>query len=135
MLITGSAQARALAENPEAVLYDEPTTMVDPLMAHRLGELIARLKVQLKLTVSSLPTILSLRKDSPIMLSSWTIVRFFSTAPWGEMERSSEPLVQEFLKDDQHEFHFSEEKEEKMAVGKEQQAGEVKVPHSKRRGD
>jgi ABC transporter len=27
--------AIALAENPEAVLYDEPTTMVDPLMAHR----------------------------------------------------------------------------------------------------
>jgi hypothetical protein len=41
----------------------------------------------------------------------------------------------EFLKDDQQEFHFSEEKEEQMAVGKEQQAGEVKVPRSKRRGD
>jgi hypothetical protein len=52
-----------------------------------------------------------------------------------EMERSSEPLVQEFLKDDQQESHFSEEKEEKMAVGKEQQAGEVKVPRSKRRSD
>ena len=36
------AIARALAENPDAVLYDEPTTMVDPLMAHRVGELIAR---------------------------------------------------------------------------------------------
>src|SRR5215813_11048228 len=28
------AIARALAAQPEAVLYDEPTTMVDPLMAH-----------------------------------------------------------------------------------------------------
>ncbi len=27
------AIARALAENPDAILYDEPTTMVDPLMA------------------------------------------------------------------------------------------------------
>jgi hypothetical protein len=51
------------------------------------------------------------------------------------MERSSEPLVQEFLNDDQQEFHFPDEKEENMAVGKEQQAGEVKVPRSKRRGD
>jgi phospholipid/cholesterol/gamma-HCH transport system ATP-binding protein len=27
------AIARALAQNPEAILYDEPTTMVDPIMA------------------------------------------------------------------------------------------------------
>ena len=27
------AIARALAQDPEAILYDEPTTMVDPLMA------------------------------------------------------------------------------------------------------
>ena len=32
------------------VLYDEPTTMVDPLMAQLLGDLIKRLKVQLQLT-------------------------------------------------------------------------------------
>ena len=44
------AIARALAAQPEAVLYDEPTTMVDPLMAHLLGDLIERLKHQLHLT-------------------------------------------------------------------------------------
>src|SRR6202789_4616343 len=44
------AIARALAAQPEAVLYDEPTTMVDPLMAHLLGSLIQRLKAQLHLT-------------------------------------------------------------------------------------
>ncbi len=44
------AIARALAANPEAVLYDEPTTMVDPIMARRLGDLIVTLKTQLKLT-------------------------------------------------------------------------------------
>ena len=41
------AIARALAAQPEAMLYDEPTTMVDPLMAHLLGNLIERLKLQL----------------------------------------------------------------------------------------
>ncbi|HEX7157770.1 MAG TPA: ATP-binding cassette domain-containing protein, partial [Edaphobacter sp.] len=44
------AIARALAAQPEAILYDEPTTMVDPLMAHLLGNLIERLKQQLHLT-------------------------------------------------------------------------------------
>src|SRR2546429_2986306 len=32
------------AQNPEAILYDEPTTMVDPLMAGHMGDLIFRLK-------------------------------------------------------------------------------------------
>ena len=31
------AIARALAAQPEVVLYDEPTTMVDPIIARRLG--------------------------------------------------------------------------------------------------
>src|SRR5262249_35719805 len=38
------AIARALAQNPEAILYDEPTTMVDPIMAGHMGDLIQRLK-------------------------------------------------------------------------------------------
>lgn len=44
------AIARALAAQPECILYDEPTTMVDPLMAQLLGDLIKKLKFQLKLT-------------------------------------------------------------------------------------
>src|SRR5262249_17726711 len=36
--------ARALAQNPEAILYDEPTTMVDPIMAGHMSDLISRLK-------------------------------------------------------------------------------------------
>ena len=44
------AIARALAAGPEAVLYDEPTSMVDPLMARSLGDLIQHLKSQLGLT-------------------------------------------------------------------------------------
>ncbi len=47
-LSTGMKRAvaigRALAQNPEAILFDEPTTMVDPIMAGHMGELILRLK-------------------------------------------------------------------------------------------
>jgi phospholipid/cholesterol/gamma-HCH transport system ATP-binding protein len=44
------AIARALAAQPDAILYDEPTTNVDPMMAQLLGDLIKKLKFQLKLT-------------------------------------------------------------------------------------
>src|ERR1035438_5916403 len=44
------AIARALASQPEVVLYDEPTTMVDPIIARRLGGIIQRLKQQLGFT-------------------------------------------------------------------------------------
>lgn len=44
------AMARALAAQPDVVLYDEPTTMVDPIIARRLGNLIQRLKQQLGFT-------------------------------------------------------------------------------------
>ncbi len=38
------AIARALAQDPEAILYDEPTTMVDPIMGGHMGDLILKLK-------------------------------------------------------------------------------------------
>ncbi len=44
------AIARALAAQPEVGLYDEPTTMVDPIIARLLGNLIQRLKQQLGFT-------------------------------------------------------------------------------------
>jgi phospholipid/cholesterol/gamma-HCH transport system ATP-binding protein len=44
------AIARALSAQPDVVLYDEPTTMVDPIIARRLGDLIQRAKDQLGFT-------------------------------------------------------------------------------------
>ena len=91
------AIARGLAAQPEAVLYDEPTTMVDPLMAHLLGSLIERLKQQLHLTSIVVTHDMRLAKklaDRVVFLSAGKAV-FFGTME--EMERSGEPIVQEFL--------------------------------------
>ena len=38
------AIARALAAQPQCILYDEPTTMVDPIMSDHLSDLMLRLK-------------------------------------------------------------------------------------------
>ncbi|HSC77496.1 MAG TPA: ATP-binding cassette domain-containing protein, partial [Candidatus Acidoferrales bacterium] len=44
------AIARALASDPDCILYDEPTTNVDPLMAQTITGLILRLKEKLHIT-------------------------------------------------------------------------------------
>jgi phospholipid/cholesterol/gamma-HCH transport system ATP-binding protein len=91
------AIARALAAQPEAVLYDEPTTMVDPLMAHLLGNLIERLKQQLHLTSIVVTHDMQLAKklaDRVVFLNSGKAI-FFGTME--EMEKCQDPIVQEFL--------------------------------------
>ena len=40
--------ARALAMDPDYILYDEPTTGLDPIMADRINELILSLKNKLQ---------------------------------------------------------------------------------------
>jgi len=95
------AIARALAAQPECVLYDEPTTMVDPLMAQLLGDLIKRLKIQLHLTSVVVTHDMRLAEklaDRVVFLHEAKAL-FFGT--YQEMEKCEEPIVQEFLKLDQ----------------------------------
>src|SRR6201987_3767001 len=95
------AIARALAARPECVLYDEPTTMVDPLMAQLLGDLIKRLKIQLNLTSIVVTHDMALAKklaDRLLFLYEGKAI-FFGTS--AEMEKSSEPIIQEFLELDE----------------------------------
>jgi phospholipid/cholesterol/gamma-HCH transport system ATP-binding protein len=91
------AIARALASQPECVLYDEPTTMVDPLMAQLLGDLMKRLKLQLHLTSVVVTHDMRLAKklaDRVVFLHESRVLFF---GPYAEMERCNEPIVQEFL--------------------------------------
>lgn len=44
------ALARAIAMNPQIVLYDEPTTGLDPLRADSINDLIIKLKHEIKVT-------------------------------------------------------------------------------------
>jgi phospholipid/cholesterol/gamma-HCH transport system ATP-binding protein len=91
------AIARALAAQPEAILYDEPTTMVDPLMGNLLGDLIQKLKHQLKLT--SIVVTHDMRfaqklADRVVFLHEGKAI-FFGTM--AEMEKNDHPILREFL--------------------------------------
>jgi len=98
------AIARALAAQPDAVLYDEPTTMVDPLMAHLLGDLIRKLKQQLKLTSIVVTHDMALAKKlaDRVMFLYEAKAIFFGT--FEEMAKCKEPIVQEFLELDSLDF-------------------------------
>jgi len=96
-----TAIARALAAQPEAVLYDEPTTMVDPLMAHHIGDLIRKLKYQLKLTsvVVTHDTRLARKVADRVMFLEAGRAVFFGTAE--ELSACTDPFIQEFLQQDE----------------------------------
>jgi phospholipid/cholesterol/gamma-HCH transport system ATP-binding protein len=91
------AIARALAAQPECILYDEPTTMVDPLMSDLMVNLMRRLKEQLRLTSVVVTHDLDLMRrvaDRVVVLFEGRVIYF---GPVNEIERCEHPHVREFL--------------------------------------
>jgi len=91
------AIARALAAQPQCILYDEPTTMVDPIMSDHVGDLMLRLKKQLQLTSVVVTHDLDLMykvADRVAFLYDGSVIFFGTTA---ELEKAEHPQIQEFL--------------------------------------
>jgi phospholipid/cholesterol/gamma-HCH transport system ATP-binding protein len=91
------AIARALAAQPECILYDEPTTMVDPVMSDHLTNLMLRLKRQLRLTGVVVTHDLDLMRnvaDRVVVLFEGRAIFF---GPVEDLEKSEHPHIQEFL--------------------------------------
>ncbi len=95
------AIARALAQDPEAILYDEPTTMVDQLMATHTGDLILKLKETLHKTsvVVTHDTHLAKKLADTIIFLQDGRVSFFG--PWRDFEATSDPFLRNFRKQDE----------------------------------
>ncbi len=94
------AIARALAAQPECVLYDEPTTMVDPIMSDLLINLMRRLKEQLRLTSVVVTHDLDLMRrvaDRVVVLFEG---RAIYAGPVAEIERSGHEHIRAFLEFD-----------------------------------
>jgi phospholipid/cholesterol/gamma-HCH transport system ATP-binding protein len=91
------AIARALASQPDVVLYDEPTTMVDPIIARRLGGIIQRLKQQLGYTsiVVTHDMRFAERLADTVLFLDQGRARFFG--PLKKFMESTDPHIQQFL--------------------------------------
>jgi phospholipid/cholesterol/gamma-HCH transport system ATP-binding protein len=91
------AIARAMAAQPQAILYDEPTTMVDPLIGRLLGDLIQKLKTQLLLTsvvVTHDMRFAERLADHVVFLHQGKVL-FYGTME--EMKRSDDEILRQFL--------------------------------------
>jgi phospholipid/cholesterol/gamma-HCH transport system ATP-binding protein len=91
------AIARALAAQPECILYDEPTTMVDPIMSNTLSDLMLKLKRELRLTAVVVTHDLDLMRkvaDSVVVLHQGRAIYF---GPVKDLEKSDHPHIRNFL--------------------------------------
>lgn len=89
--------ARAIAMEPEILLYDEPTTGIDPIMADAINDLM--IEMRQKLNVTSIAITHDMKSaykiaDRIAMLFNGKIVEVGSPE---EIKNSSSPIVQQFI--------------------------------------
>lgn len=95
------AIARALAQDPQAILYDEPTTMVDPIMAGHMSDLILRLKQKYHKTsiVVTHDTHLARKLADRLVFLQEGRVTYFG--PWEQFEESPDAFLRNFRMQDE----------------------------------
>jgi phospholipid/cholesterol/gamma-HCH transport system ATP-binding protein len=89
--------ARAVAEVPQVVLYDEPTTGLDPVNVRRISELIVELRDQLDTTSIVVTHDLAsayMISDRMAMIAEQRVVAVDAT---NRFRRSDNPVVRDFL--------------------------------------
>ena len=104
------AIARALAAQPKAILYDEPTTMVDPLMSQTINNLIRKMQRQMGLTqmvvTHDIANCAAKVADRVALLHEGKFV-FIGTID--ELYASDHPVVKEFVEEDRILFEKAKE--------------------------
>lgn len=89
--------ARAIVTRPEMILYDEPTTGLDPIVTHVITDIIVRLRKKLDGTAvvisHDLNSIFAMA-DYVAMLFEGAIIAYGTVE---EIKKSDNPLVQQFI--------------------------------------
>ena len=89
--------ARAIAMSPEYILYDEPTTGLDPIMADAINYLIIRMKNELNVTsIAVTHDIVSAYKISNRIAMIYEGKIIFVGSP-EEVKNTDDPIVRQFV--------------------------------------
>lgn len=104
------AIARGLAAEPQSILYDEPTTMVDPLMSQTINKLIRKMQHQLGLTQMVVThDIANCAEKVADRIALLHQGKFVFNGTMEELYASDHPVVREFVEEDR--IRFEKEKE------------------------
>ena len=124
------ALARVIVTRPKVILYDEPTTGLDPIRSDGINELVLRMRDRLGVTnLVVTHDLISARKiaDRVVMLLDGKIA---AMGTFADLEASRNPRVQHFLSGtydpkDQFEDKSDRPTSDELAVGA---GGEVELP-------
>jgi phospholipid/cholesterol/gamma-HCH transport system ATP-binding protein len=103
--------ARAIAMNPEVMMYDEPTSALDPIMADKINDLILDLRNKLGMTSIVVTHDMSSAykiADKIAMIYEGKIIFF---GPPGEIRASRNPYIQQFIRG-QRKLYYAVEEEQ-----------------------
>jgi phospholipid/cholesterol/gamma-HCH transport system ATP-binding protein len=89
--------ARALCMNPDFVLYDEPTTGLDPISADKINDLITELNHKLSITSIAVTHDLysAFKIGDRFAMLAGGVIEFVGTKE--ELQSSTNPIIREFL--------------------------------------
>jgi len=91
------ALARSLALDPEVVLFDEPTTGLDPMTSATIGHLINTIQEGLDVTSVVVTHDLALARRVGDRLAFLAESKFVFLGDWAEADRSTDPRLANFL--------------------------------------
>jgi len=92
-----AALARTLVTEPEVILYDEPTTGLDPVTSNEISQLIARLKDEQGTTGIAVTHDMACARLIADHVAFLHGGRVLAEGSWGQIEDCDKPLVQFFL--------------------------------------
>jgi phospholipid/cholesterol/gamma-HCH transport system ATP-binding protein len=92
-----AALARAIAFDPRIIVYDEPTTGLDPIRAKHISELVVRLQRELQVTSIVVTHDLICASKVADRLALLHDSRFLFIGTMEELRRSEDEYVREFL--------------------------------------
>lgn len=89
--------ARAIAHEPEFILYDEPTTGLDPIMADAINDLIVRLRERMSVTSVAITHDMKSAYKIADRIAMLYKGRIIGTGTPEEIKNTEDPVLRQFI--------------------------------------